>query len=152
MIVDCPHCGRSFQPPGACTMGEVVQCQHCASRFTFRRRKAAAPPPLPAAVRTCPFCAEEIKIDAKKCRHCGELLDPILRDAARGRSRRGGDSTALVLSLILPGAGQMYKGELAAGICWLVGTVVGYLALFVPGIVIHVLCIIDAGKTRDAEA
>lgn len=27
----------------------------------------------------CPFCAEEIKIDAKKCKHCGEFLDPVMR-------------------------------------------------------------------------
>lgn len=25
--------------------------------------------------KACPFCAEEIKLDAKKCKHCGEWLD-----------------------------------------------------------------------------
>ena len=29
----------------------------------------------------CPFCAEQISVRAKKCRHCGETLDVTLRSA-----------------------------------------------------------------------
>ncbi len=25
--------------------------------------------------KPCPFCAEDIKADAKKCKHCGSMLD-----------------------------------------------------------------------------
>jgi hypothetical protein len=28
----------------------------------------------------CPSCAEQIKPTAKKCRHCGEILDLLMRD------------------------------------------------------------------------
>lgn len=29
--------------------------------------------------KECPFCSEEIFVSAKKCKHCGEILDPVLR-------------------------------------------------------------------------
>ena len=30
--------------------------------------------------KKCPYCSEEILIDAKKCKHCGEYLDSELRE------------------------------------------------------------------------
>lgn len=35
---------------------------------------------MPMTTTKCPFCAEEILPDAKKCKHCGEWLDnPSIR-------------------------------------------------------------------------
>src|ERR1019366_8789750 len=33
------------------------------------------------ATKVCPYCSEEILVDAKKCKHCGEFLDDSLRKA-----------------------------------------------------------------------
>jgi predicted Zn finger-like uncharacterized protein len=30
-------------------------------------------------IKKCPFCAEDIKVDAIKCKHCGELLDESIK-------------------------------------------------------------------------
>lgn len=32
-------------------------------------------------IKNCPFCSEEILIEAKKCKHCGEFLDKEMREA-----------------------------------------------------------------------
>lgn len=35
----------------------------------------------PVATTSCPFCAEPINPQAKKCKHCGEIIDVVLRTA-----------------------------------------------------------------------
>ena len=32
-------------------------------------------------IKECPFCSEDVKLNAKKCKHCGETLDVALRAA-----------------------------------------------------------------------
>ena len=49
-----------------------------------------------------------------------------------------------LLSLFLPGLGQMCKGEVLYGCVWLVFVVLGYLFLVIPGLVLHICCVIDA--------
>lgn len=58
---------------------------------------------------------------------------------------------AAVLSLVIPGAGQMYKGQVFNGLFWLFIVVVGYLAFIIPGVVLHLLCIIGAGSGRPPD-
>ena len=51
---------------------------------------------------------------------------------------------AAVLSLVIPGAGQMYKGQIANGLVWLICVVIGYFFLVIPGLILHFFCILGA--------
>jgi TM2 domain-containing membrane protein YozV len=52
---------------------------------------------------------------------------------------------AALLSFIIPGAGQMYKGQISGGLIWFVIVVCGYV-FFLPGIILHICCIFSAAS------
>lgn len=135
---------------------------------------AVGPPPTPPAApaadsKDCPFCGEEVRATAKKCKHCGEILDVALRAAEEARraaaapaapagnvvnvtnvvggvAPRWSRGTAALLSLFIPGLGQMYKGQIVNGLAWFLFVVVGYFLLIVPGLVLHLLCVLGAAS------
>ncbi|HRN70367.1 MAG TPA: hypothetical protein PLS49_04220 [Candidatus Woesebacteria bacterium] len=49
-----------------------------------------------------------------------------------------------IVSLLLPGVGQMIKGQVGKGILILIATGIGYLMLVLPGIIIHIWQVVDA--------
>lgn len=53
--------------------------------------------------------------------------------------RRRGPSPgiAAVLSVLIPGLGQVYNGRLASGAIWFLAASFGYWAILVPGLLIH---------------
>jgi hypothetical protein len=59
---------------------------------------------------TCRFCKCNIEIDARKCQHCKEWLDGTVEHNLVSNIIAG------ILSMICPGAGQIYFGELTLGI------------------------------------
>jgi len=50
---------------------------------------------------------------------------------------------AAVFSLFIPGAGQLYAGRVVSAILWFLVVTAGY-ALILPGLVLHLFCIISA--------
>lgn len=99
----------------------------------------------------CPFCGKENDPASKFCVHCGKPLTPRMR---------GGDppppppppegpppppppppgknpTTALILSIVLPGVGQFYNDDVKKGLVMLVlslvlaATCIGYLGIMV---------------------
>jgi hypothetical protein len=53
-------------------------------------------------------------------------------------------AAAAVLSMIVPGAGQLYAGRPMSGIAWFALVTMGYLLLIIPGVLLHILCVASA--------
>jgi len=63
-------------------------------------------------------------------------MDDYYRD--RISLRRGpSPGIAAVLSVLLPGLGQVYNGSLLSGAIWFLATGLGYAAVLLPGFLIH---------------
>lgn len=58
--------------------------------------------------------------------------------------QRWSPGLAAVLSFFVPGLGQLYKGKILNGIVWFFFVCMGYLALFLPGLVLHFFCVLGA--------
>jgi TM2 domain-containing membrane protein YozV len=51
---------------------------------------------------------------------------------------------AAVLSFFVPGLGQLYKKQIFHAICWFILVPVGYFFFVIPGVILHLFCIIGA--------
>lgn len=58
--------------------------------------------------------------------------------------RRWSPGVAAVLSLFVPGLGQLYKGQFLNAVVWFLVVAAGYVALVIPGLILHACCILGA--------
>jgi hypothetical protein len=58
--------------------------------------------------------------------------------------------TAVLLSMLVPGAGHIYAGRSGAGVAWMATTLVGYACWFLPGLFLHGLCLVSASQARQS--
>lgn len=71
----------------------------------------------------CPKCGKEVTDEMNVCPYCGNPLKvmPTYREAPSQRVTVGTKNSGLaaVLSLIIPGVGQMYAGQIGRGLLFL---------------------------------
>lgn len=58
------------------------------------------------------------------------------------------NSIAAIWSMMLPGLGQLMKGQTMPGIFWAIFVGAGYFAFFWPGLILHTFCILDAAFNK----
>src|SRR5436190_944638 len=86
--VACPACGAKLKAPDNAA-GRTVKCLKCGEAIAVPSAAAVSPVPVQSPAqpvptsnsKPCPFCGEQILAAAKKCKHCGEVIDPTMRAA-----------------------------------------------------------------------
>jgi hypothetical protein len=63
---------------------------------------------------------------------------------------RSNPVVAVMLSMLIPGAGHIYAGRAGAGVAWMATTLMGYACCFLPGLFLHGLCLVSAAQTRQS--
>jgi RNA polymerase subunit RPABC4/transcription elongation factor Spt4 len=111
---------------------ESEQCAYC--KVTVQHPLITVPATQKPLVQICRFCRSKVDSQAIKCPHCQAWI------------KEQWNGIAAILSFIVPGLGQMYRGHVFNGICLLICTIIGYFFFVIPGLVIHLLVVIEAGR------
>ena len=83
-------------------------------------------------------------IDLAIQRRNSERTQPFVVNTTVNITHQPNRAVALLFSIFWPGMGQIYQGRVFAGLFFMLFTPIGYFFLIVPGMVLHLICLIDA--------
>ncbi len=147
---ECPDCRAAQSIPGGWA-GERFDCRRCgrrievlfyddASRYATTATVAPnePPPPIlfldaevsPRARKYCPKCGGEMRVEAKKCRHCGVWADEEARRLQATPVRRPAPPPSLVAPALF--------------------TLLAYVVFWVPGAILNWHFLGEARRAKEA--
>lgn len=131
----CPFCAEDIQD-------KAIVCKHCGRDLVPSNVCAKCGEDITLGVATCPACgAAQIVASPPRPPTPTVIVQTVAAPPSRG--------IAAVLSLFIPGAGQMYRGHVVRGLLWLMFVVAGYVMFIVPGVILHLCCILAAASGND---
>ena len=105
----------------------------------------------------CPECENRCSEEAPSCPKCGHPLkpqtvipvplplpQPATSQTVVVQGPAWNPGVAAVLSFFIPGLGQLYKAQVFNGLLWFFVVLVGYFFFIIPGVVLHIFCIVGA--------
>lgn len=128
----------SYCPAPGC--GRLLRGERCECGWA-----PADAPPEDGERRPCPDCAELVLVAARVCRFCGADLERAARKGRPPSGRRGAVARrapvpavsaplnapfAAVMSLLIPGLGQLYAGATARGGVMFAAAVIAWALAF----------------------
>ena len=93
----CPSCSYEAAVPDE-YKGTSLKCPQCAATAVAGADNGST------ATKPCPFCAEPVRGAARKCRHCGEILDRGLAIAKQQDRLREIEKRQSMLLAEVPGS------------------------------------------------
>lgn len=103
----CPSCGARYRVNEAWA-GRTARCKKCGAKVSIQSSPAAEVVPAAEAApsadatKLCPYCGERIRVEAVKCRFCGEYLTEGARGPAEAPAPPAG--VGLVEAVAKPAA------------------------------------------------
>lgn len=131
----CTNCGQEIA-------NNAAVCTHCGVAVGQEKK-------------FCAKCGQAVNADQAICLGCGRALTQMgngmnnFQNAGQKKIQPSGKSasTAVLLTCLITGLGQMYLGQVLKGVVILLATIViGALTAGVGSIVIWIIAMIDASK------
>lgn len=158
--VDCQACGKTFSLEAGLNHAEEIDRQTAAAKAAASknqileeidqptaRRPAGRTATVALETQLCRFCRSEIDADAQKCPRCQEWLDGRKQPATVAPTHTFHPGVAAILSFFIPGLGQLYKLQFVRAVFWPIMVFLGYFFFIIPGLLLHLICIVDAAAS-----